>query len=331
VIAVRVLKDGAVVRETVIGDLPATLGRDASCDVVLFDGSVSRRHAVLQQEDSDVVLRDLGSRNGILVEGALRTEAPLASVLHCRLGAVAIELERLSPADTGAFSLAALQRAERRRGIARPLVSLAIGISGFLLGTIAEPSFWSPYQKNRGLELSGQALGFVLMLLLGAFGLLIVLKAAGRTVRLADTLAACARVVWLWPATVLLQMAGYYVLDTGTHAFVRDALLPNLAAALGVATLAAVHRPGRSRRFRLAWAVAILAVAAALQVNQGLAARRAGSPAIDHAVMPPVGNWTGPSVSEDAFLKAFERESAGAAKDAAEVSARQGAQDEAAP
>jgi len=323
VIAVRVLKDGAVVRETVIPGLPATLGRDASCDVVLFDGSVSRRHAVLQQEDSGVVLRDLGSRNGVLVEGALRTEAPLASILHCRLGAVAIELERLSPADTGAFSLAALQRAERRRGIARPLLSLAIGVGGFLLGTIAEPSFWSPYQKNRGLLLSGQALGFVLMLLLGAFGLLIALKAAGRAVRLADTLAACARVVWLWPATVLLEVASYYALGTGTHALVRDALLPNAAVALGVATLAAVHRPGRSRRFRLAWAVAILAVAAALQVNQSLTASRAGTPAIDHAVMPPLGTWTGPSVTEDAFLQALERESTAAAQDAAQVEQRQ--------
>lgn len=330
-IAVRVLKDGAVVRETVITALPATLGRDASCEVVLFDGSVSRRHAVLQLEESGVVLRDLGSRNGLVVEGALRTAAPLATVLHCRLGALAIEIERLSAADTGAFSLAALQRAERRRSVARPILSLAIGLSGFLLGTVAEPSFWSPYQKNRGLLLSGQALGFVLMLLLGAFGLLIVLKAAGRAARLGDTLAAGARVVWLWPATVLLQAASYYVLGTGTHAVVRDAVLPNLATALGVATLAAAHRPGRSRRFRLAWAVAILAVATALQVNQGLAARRAGTPALDHAVMPPVGSWTGPTVSEDAFLSAFERESAVAAKDAAEVSARQDAKDEAAP
>ena len=35
-----------------------------------------------------------------LVEGVLRKEAPLGSVLHCQLGAVALELERLSPADT---------------------------------------------------------------------------------------------------------------------------------------------------------------------------------------------------------------------------------------
>jgi hypothetical protein len=323
VIAVRVLKDGALVRETVLAQLPATLGRDASCDVVLFDGSVSRRHAVLEQDGSGVVLRDQDSRNGILVDGALRKETPLASVLHCRLGAVALELERLSPADTGAFSLAALQQAERRHRILRPLLSLALGIGGFLLGTAAEPSFWSPYQKDRGLELSGQALGFVLTLLLGSFGLLIVLKAAGRAVRLADTLAACARVVWLWPATVLLQYASYYLLGAPLHAFVQAALLPNVAVAIGVATLAAVRRPGTSRRFRLAWAVAILAMAAAFEVNQGLSARRAGTPALDHAVLPPIGSWTGPTVSEDAFLAALERESAAAAKDAAVVEQRQ--------
>ncbi|MET0555997.1 MAG: FHA domain-containing protein [Vicinamibacteria bacterium] len=324
-IAVRVLKDGAVVRETVIAALPATIGRDASCDVVLFDPSVSRRHAVLQQEDAGVVLRDLDSRNGILVGAALRQDAPLGSVLHCRLGAVALELERLSPGDTGAFSLAELQRAERRGRIARPLGSLALGLAGFLLGTVAEPAFWSPYQKSRGLDLSGQALGFVVMLLLGAFGLLIVLKAAGRAVHMSDTLAACARVVWLWPAVIVLRAASYYALGVGAHAFVREALLPNAAAAFGIATLAAVRRPGTSRRFRLAWAVAILAVAAAFEVNEGLTARRAGTPAIDHAVMPPVGDWTGPSVSEDAFLEAFERESAEAAKDAARVAERQAA------
>jgi hypothetical protein len=331
VIAVRVLKDGAVVRETVLAQLPATLGRDASCDLVLFDGSVSRRHAVLQQEESGIVLRDQDSRNGILVDGVLRKEAPLGSVLHCQLGAVALELERLSPAETGAFSLAALRRAERRRSIARPLLSLAIGLAGFLLGTAAEPSFWSPYQKNRGVELSGQALGFVLTLLLGAFGLLIVLKAAGRTARFADTLAACARVVWLWPAVVLLQSASYYVLGASAHAFVRDALLPSAAAACGVASLAAVRRPGTSRRFRLAWAVAILAALAAFEINQGLTARRAGTPALDQAVMPPVGKWTGPAVSEDAFLAAFERESAAAAKDAALVEQRQNEEEPAAP
>ena len=322
-IAVRVLKNGAVVRETMLAGLPATIGRDASCDLVLFDPSVSRRHAVLQQDDTGVVLRDLDSRNGILVNGAMRREVPLASVLHCQLGAVALELERLSPADTGAFSLLELRRAERRSSIARPLGSLAVGLAGFLIGTVAEPSFWSPYQKSRGLELSGQALGFLVMLLLGAFGLLIVLKAAGRTVRMADTLAACARVVWLWPAVILLRSASYYALGAGAHSFVREALLPNLAAALGVATLAAVCRPGTSRRFRLAWAVAILAVATAFEINEGLAARRAGTPALDQAVMPPVGTWTGPSVPEDAFVEAFGRESAEAARDAAGVEERQ--------
>lgn len=319
----RVLKDGAAVRETVLPSLPATIGRDPSCDLVLFDASVSRRHAVLQQEDAGVVLRDLDSRNGILVDGALRKEAALSSALRCRLGAVVLELERLSAADTGAFSLADLQRAERRRSIARPIGSLALGLAGFLLGRVAEPSFWSPYQKNRGLDLSGDALGFVILLLLGAFGLLIVLKAAGRSVTFGDALAACARVTWLWPAVVILSAASYYPLDATAHAFVRDVLLPNLAVAVGVAAVAALRRPGPSGRFRLAWAVALLSLSAAFEVNKGLTAQRAGTPAVDHAVMPPLGTWTGPTVSQDAYLQALERASAEAARDAARVEERQ--------
>jgi hypothetical protein len=323
VIAARVFRDGVVVREAVLPQLPATIGRDAACDLVLFDPSVSRRHAVVEQDGTGAVLRDLGSRNGILAGGALRKEAPLGSLLRCQLGAVTLELEPLSPADTGAFSLAELQRAERRRSIARPLGALALGLLGFCAGTAAEASFWSPYQKDRGLLLSGQALGFVVTLLLGAFGLLIVLKAAGRSVRMADTLSACARVVWLWPAVTLLTTVSYYLLGVSAHGFVRDLLLPIAAAACGAASLAAVRRPGTSRRFRLAWALAVAAVCLGFEVNQGSTARRAGTPALDHTVMPPLSSWTGPSVSEDAFLKALEREGTEAAQDAARVRERQ--------
>src|SRR6266571_271494 len=46
------------------------LGRDPSCDVVLDDNLVSRRHAQLEVDDSGrMVLRDLGSRNGTFVNG----------------------------------------------------------------------------------------------------------------------------------------------------------------------------------------------------------------------------------------------------------------------
>lgn len=45
------------------------LGRDASCDVLLLEKSVSRRHAALVLNGGSAVLRDLGSRNGTWVNG----------------------------------------------------------------------------------------------------------------------------------------------------------------------------------------------------------------------------------------------------------------------
>ena len=46
-----------------------TIGRSSACNLALVDGLVSRRHAVLHVSPSEVVAEDLGSRNGILVNG----------------------------------------------------------------------------------------------------------------------------------------------------------------------------------------------------------------------------------------------------------------------
>jgi pSer/pThr/pTyr-binding forkhead associated (FHA) protein len=45
------------------------LGRDPICDVVLAEGSVSRRHAQLRFHDGGWTLRDLDSTNGTRVNG----------------------------------------------------------------------------------------------------------------------------------------------------------------------------------------------------------------------------------------------------------------------
>jgi hypothetical protein len=45
------------------------LGRHPACDVVLTDGSVSRRHAHLRYRDGGWTLRDLDSTNGTRVNG----------------------------------------------------------------------------------------------------------------------------------------------------------------------------------------------------------------------------------------------------------------------
>jgi len=45
------------------------IGREQGCDLVLPDGSVSRRHAELRRNGDDYYLSDLGSTNGTLVNG----------------------------------------------------------------------------------------------------------------------------------------------------------------------------------------------------------------------------------------------------------------------
>jgi hypothetical protein len=52
------------------------VGRDPSCDLVLADPRVSRRHASVDAIDDRVVLRNLASGNGTFVDGRL-IDAPL--------------------------------------------------------------------------------------------------------------------------------------------------------------------------------------------------------------------------------------------------------------
>lgn len=47
----------------------ALIGRDVKADINLRDGQVSRRHAMILVESEGIVIRDLGSANGTLVNG----------------------------------------------------------------------------------------------------------------------------------------------------------------------------------------------------------------------------------------------------------------------
>lgn len=74
-----------------------TIGRDARCDLVLSDPSISRRHATITSDDEGLLLADLGSTNGTLV-GTRRvvapTRLPLATMFY--LGSVALRVDELS-------------------------------------------------------------------------------------------------------------------------------------------------------------------------------------------------------------------------------------------
>ena len=58
-----------------------TIGRDAACDVVLEGGDISRRHAALRWTGADAgaALHDLGSRNGIRINGRAVASGVLAA------------------------------------------------------------------------------------------------------------------------------------------------------------------------------------------------------------------------------------------------------------
>lgn len=57
-------------KRAVVGAGGATLGRSRECDVVLDDANVSRRHAEVRPRGGSWVLTDLGSTNGVSVNGA---------------------------------------------------------------------------------------------------------------------------------------------------------------------------------------------------------------------------------------------------------------------
>jgi hypothetical protein len=64
----RALLVGEDKRTVVAGD-PFVIGRSRECDLVLDDPNVSRRHAELRREDGGWAVHDLGSTNGIKLNG----------------------------------------------------------------------------------------------------------------------------------------------------------------------------------------------------------------------------------------------------------------------
>ena len=74
--AALVLADGT--RHPLDGDL-VTIGRQASCTIVIADNNISRVHARFRASDNGWTIEDLGSTNGTKVNGVLITEPALLS------------------------------------------------------------------------------------------------------------------------------------------------------------------------------------------------------------------------------------------------------------
>ena len=68
---------GPFVGQEILVDQDKIIGRDASVDVVLQGGHISRRHAALFLQDNQLWIKDLNSSNGTLVNGNRISEQPL--------------------------------------------------------------------------------------------------------------------------------------------------------------------------------------------------------------------------------------------------------------
>jgi pSer/pThr/pTyr-binding forkhead associated (FHA) protein len=71
--------------------MKVNMGRGSENDIVVDDGSVSVRHAVMERIDGGYQLRDLGSTNGIKLDGIQREIIPLRHGLSVKIGDVAFD------------------------------------------------------------------------------------------------------------------------------------------------------------------------------------------------------------------------------------------------
>jgi hypothetical protein len=75
------------------------IGRDPACDLVLADGSISRRHARIEKRGDGWIVADQGSANGTFVESVRIGESALVAGKELRLGALPFRIEILGQAE----------------------------------------------------------------------------------------------------------------------------------------------------------------------------------------------------------------------------------------
>ncbi len=123
------------------GDGEFVIGRDAGCALPIEDGTISRRHAALRRDGQGFSVRDLGSRNGIRVQGRKVSESPLAhgDILH--VGSVQLRfLAEEPPAAPPPPPPAVPASPAKGRRLDLPAVVLGVGILAalwILYGTLS--------------------------------------------------------------------------------------------------------------------------------------------------------------------------------------------------
>ena len=80
-------------RRNVLSGERVVVGRSRECDVMLSDPNISRKHAELRRDGEGWVVFDLGSTNGIKVNGRRVDQAPLQPGDRITLGLTELTFE----------------------------------------------------------------------------------------------------------------------------------------------------------------------------------------------------------------------------------------------
>jgi len=94
-------KGGMVVSEHVIGEKPTTMGRMSTCNVKLDSPMVSRQHAKIYLSEGEVLIEDLNSNNGTIVNGKRVNKAAVGPEDDIQIGPFTIKVRNMSPHEHG--------------------------------------------------------------------------------------------------------------------------------------------------------------------------------------------------------------------------------------
>lgn len=74
---------------------PYTVGRAATCDLAVDDSTISQEHIRIRMQDANWVASDLGTTNGMLVNGEATARQALADQDRIDIGSTAFVFRRL--------------------------------------------------------------------------------------------------------------------------------------------------------------------------------------------------------------------------------------------
>jgi pSer/pThr/pTyr-binding forkhead associated (FHA) protein len=84
---------GKATKDALSLKLPTVIGRSPEADLTVAHRTISRRHAELFEAAGTVMIRDLGSLNGVLIDGQRVKEAPLPSGTEFTIGPLTFRVE----------------------------------------------------------------------------------------------------------------------------------------------------------------------------------------------------------------------------------------------